>query len=64
MQDPNETRACILALLQQAQTLISQAAELACPVPGWAREWAAIDKHYEATKTLWHRIDRAPSPRR
>ncbi len=54
-----ETQQRILTLLAQAQSLIGDAAELACPVQGWAKEWRKLQTQYDAVKATWHAINNA-----
>jgi hypothetical protein len=54
-----ETQQDILSLLTQAQSLIGDAAELACPVRGWSKEWHKLQKQYDAIKATWHAINNA-----
>lgn len=58
-------RARALAKLEQAQNLISAAAQDLCPVVPWGDgPWQWVGDHYDATKALWHRINNAPMPER
>lgn len=54
-----ETQREILSLLNQAQALIGDAAELACPVRGWSEEWGKLQKEYDNIKALWHALNSA-----
>ena len=51
-----------LELIEQAQTMLYQAAQTACPLQGWADQWTLIGDHADATKALWHRVNSAPRP--
>ncbi|MES2923717.1 MAG: hypothetical protein V4819_19335 [Verrucomicrobiota bacterium] len=53
-----------LELIQQAQALLSEAAQVACPLVGWVDEWTAIGDAYDSTKALWHRCNDAAQPSR
>jgi hypothetical protein len=51
-----------LALIQQAQSLLYEAAQTSCPLQGWCDEWEMIGDHADATKALWHKVNNAPRP--
>jgi len=51
-----------LRLIEQAQSLLYQAAQTACPLQGWCDQWKQIGDHADATKALWHKINQAPRP--
>ncbi len=51
-----------LHLIQQAQTLLYQAAQTTCPLLNFAKPWEKIGKHADATKALWHKVNDAPLP--
>lgn len=61
-QKARDARKLALALIQQAQELLYNAAQTACPLKGWADQWTAIGDHADATKALWHRVSQAPHP--
>ena len=46
-----------LAILEQAQGMINDAASRLCPVPGFADEWSSLSEPYESIKCAWGRID-------
>jgi len=52
----DHVRQC-LAILEEAQTLCNLAAQALCPVPGFADEWSALAKPYDAVKAAWHLVD-------
>lgn len=51
-----------LDLIEQAQTLLYQAAQASCELQGWVDEWETIGDHADATKALWHSINNAALP--
>lgn len=51
-----------LDLIQQAQSLLYEAAQTACPLQGWVKPWEHVGDHADATKALWHRVNSAPYP--
>jgi hypothetical protein len=53
-----------LNLIQQAQTLLYQAAQTASPIVPWADQWTDIGDTADAVKALWHRVNGAPYPER
>lgn len=55
-------RRAVLAKIEQAQTLLYEAAQAACPLQDWVDQWDAIGDHADATKALWHRVNNAPYP--
>ncbi len=46
-----------LHLIQEAQSLINQAASELCSVNGFANEWSASGKVYERIKRYWHVVN-------
>lgn len=55
-------RKAALSKIEQAQTLLYEAAQLTCPLHGFADQWTEIGDHADATKALWHRINNAAFP--
>lgn len=55
-------RAKTLSLINQAQTLLYEAAQTASPLQGWCAEWEAIGDQADASKALWNRVFTAPYP--
>lgn len=47
----------VLELVEQAQGLLTDAAEKLSPVQGFADEWTELVAVRDAVKTAWHRID-------
>jgi hypothetical protein len=56
----DRTRA--LVKIEEAQRLLYEAAALTCPLQGFSGAHAAIAKHGDATKALWHAVQNAPLP--
>jgi hypothetical protein len=52
----------VLRLIEQAQSLLYEAAQTACPLQGWVKPWERIGAHADATKALWHRVNDARRP--
>lgn len=46
-----------LAMIEEAQNLISAAARELCPVPGFVRQWEKSHKVYEHVKNYWHEVN-------
>ncbi len=46
-----------LAILQQAQGMINSAAQELCSVRGFADEWSASNKVYDAIKAYWYKVN-------
>ncbi|MBI2480956.1 MAG: hypothetical protein HYV60_20685 [Planctomycetia bacterium] len=46
-----------LDLLQQAQNLCDSAAQSLCNVRGFANEWSALTKPYDAVKAAWYKVE-------
>lgn len=58
-------RSRALAKIEQAQSLLSDAAQILCPVVPWGDgPWQWVGDQYDATKALWHRVNNAPMPER
>jgi hypothetical protein len=57
-----EARKRVLQLIERAQSLLYEATQTACPLQGWCKQWEQIGDHADATKALWHKINRAPLP--
>lgn len=55
-QDEAKVQHC-LALLEEAQGLINQAASALCSVPGFADEWAGLSEPYDCVKSHWYKIE-------
>ncbi|MES2923140.1 MAG: hypothetical protein V4819_16405 [Verrucomicrobiota bacterium] len=51
-----------LRLINEAQSLLSKAAQLICPLKGFANPWKWIGDHMDKTQALWHRVHNAPYP--
>jgi hypothetical protein len=56
LHDTQKVRRCLDAL-QLAQSIVNQAAEHLCSVPGFANEWSSLSKPHDAVKAAWHRVD-------
>ena len=50
-----KVREC-LALLQEAQGLVNQAARALSCVPGFADQWSDLGEPYDAIKKHWYKI--------
>ena len=48
--------------IEAAQRMLSEAAQLACPLAGWCNQWEDIGNTYDAVTALWWRIHEAPLP--
>ena len=46
-----------LDLLQEAQSLVNQAAAELCSVDGFGREWSKSAKVHDAIKAYWHQVN-------
>jgi hypothetical protein len=46
-----------LRIIQEAQSLINEAARALCPVDGFADEWSASADVHAAIKEYWHRVN-------
>lgn len=57
-----EARRAVLECIAEAQNLLYEAAQYACPLQGWCKQWTLIGDHADATKALWHKINNAPRP--
>lgn len=55
--DRQQIQLC-LDLLQEAQSIVDEAAQALCPVPGFADQWSSLHKPYDAIKAAWHRVER------
>lgn len=58
----DKARLEVLALVNEAQSLLYTATQKACPLQGWTQEWEKIGAHADATKALWHALNNAPRP--
>jgi hypothetical protein len=46
-----------LDLLQEAQSLVNQAAQQLCSVPGTADEWSDLSEPIDCIKKHWYKIE-------
>jgi hypothetical protein len=46
-----------LRIIQEAQSLINEAARQLCPVDGFAEEWSESVVVHDAIKTYWHQVN-------
>lgn len=53
-----------LAKIEEAQNLISAAAQDLSPIPGFAAEWHATCRLYERVKRHWYRVANKNAKRR
>jgi hypothetical protein len=53
-----------LVAVEQAQRKLLDAAEALSSVRGFSREWQAVCAAHEASKKLWHRINRKAQQRK
>jgi hypothetical protein len=53
----------ILASIEAAQSILSDAAQLASELGGWADQSRAIEKTYDGIKDLWRLIQQSPPPK-
>ena len=51
-----------LALIDQAQALLYEAAQTSSELRGWAKPWEKIGDNADAIKALWHKVNNAPRP--
>lgn len=62
MKTPRERQKEITDKIEAAQSLLSEAAQLACPLGGWCEQWEDIGKSYDEVTALWWRIHESPPP--
>jgi hypothetical protein len=46
-----------LDLIQRAQSLVGAAAQLLCPVDGFAGQWTDTNRLYHAINAHWHSVN-------
>lgn len=51
-----------LQKIDEARALLSEAAQMTCPLQGFGKPWKWIGDHMDKTKALWHRVNNAPVP--